>query len=284
MQSYAKRILCLHDLSSVGRCSLSVISPVLTALSLECACLPTALLSTHTGGFGDVAALAAGDFVRRALMHFKREQIRFHAVYSGYLGTPSAADAVELAFLQYDDALKVVDPVCADGGRVYSSISGELLKAIKRIAAMADIITPNITEAKILLARQYELSQMSEREAVELCAALRERYSPRGVVTSVLIDGELFNAIYDDGVTLYPYKGCENSYPGTGDLFAAVLTAAVLRGEPFVDAARRATDIASAAVELTAATHREARYGLALERLIPALVSLSEHFDEQNQQ
>lgn len=285
MQSYAKRILCMHDISAVGRCSMSVINPVITALGEECAMLPTALLSTHTGGFGDVAALSSGDFALRAISHYKRAHVSFDAVYSGYLGTAGAANAVLAAHGLCANALKVVDPVCADNGRVYSSVNGEILMALKQLASGADVITPNVTEAKILLAQRYEFATLTEKQAEDMCAELAEKYCRKGVVTSVLTDSGFCNAVYDeDGCEIVPFEQVKPSYPGTGDMFAALLTAIYVRGDvPFRDAAKYAARTASAAVKVTAALPREPKYGLAIELLMPRLCALKEFLDEHKE-
>lgn len=283
MPLYSAKILCMNDISAVGRCSLSVIDPVLGALGQECCMLPTALLSTHTGGFGDVAALSAGSFCARALQHFKRENINFDMVFSGYLATPAGAAAVESAHAAFPNAKKLVDPVCADNGRVYSSVNGEMLTSLKKLSACADIITPNITEAKILLSERYEFTMLSCAQVTEICARLRERYSPCGAVTGISTEKGWCTALYSpEEIELVPFDRVDCSFPGTGDFFAAIIAALTVRGGvPFAHCVKYASKLTTGAVKQTAAIARQPKYGLAAERLIPRLCEFKEYIDEQ---
>ena len=281
MACYAKRILCLTDLSAVGRCSLSVSAPAITALGAECVMLPTALLSTHTGGFGDVAAMASGGFCGRALEHYAREGVEFDVLYSGWMCTPKAAEAVKHAFLRWPHALKIADPSCADGGKVYSSLSGEMIMELREIAREADVITPNLTEAKLLCAERYDAVDITGQELEALCAELAGSCCRMGVVTGARTERGWFNAVYSGGnMKLIPYEHCEQSYPGTGDLFTSILAALAARGADLMTAATFATKLTTKAVQLTASMDREPRFGLALEELMPELVSLKEYIDE----
>ena len=143
--------LAIHDISGVGKCSLTVALPVLTCCGVETSVLPTAVLSSHTGGLGTPAKLSNPGYGPAALAHYQRLGLRFDCIYSGYLSDPAQAKLVEQAFTLWPGALKVVDPVLGDGGRLYKGLGAEMVPAMYNLCSKADLITPNVTEAALLL-------------------------------------------------------------------------------------------------------------------------------------
>ena len=146
-----KTVLCIHDLPGFGRAGLAVIVPILSALGLQAVALPTAVLSTHTGGLGAPARLSSPGYGPAALAHYRRLGVRFDCIYSGYLSEPGQALLVEQAMEYWPEALKVVDPVMGDHGRLYSGLPGEMVPAMYALCSRADLILPNATEAALLL-------------------------------------------------------------------------------------------------------------------------------------
>ena len=152
MTNAPKTVLAIHDLPGFGRAALSVIVPVLSTLGVQTVALPTAVLSTHTGGLGTPAKLANPGYGPAALEHYHRLGVKFDCIYSGYLADAAQAKLVEQAFELWPRAFKVVDPVLGDGGRLYSGLGADMVPAMSSLCSKADLIVPNVTEASLLLA------------------------------------------------------------------------------------------------------------------------------------
>ena len=146
-----KTVLAIHDLPGFGRAALSVIVPVLSCLGVQAVALPTAVLSSHTGGLGTPAKMSNPGYGPAALAHYHRLGLHFDCIYSGYLSDPAQAKLVEQAFELWPQAFKVVDPVLGDGGRLYKGLGAEMVPAMYNLCSKADLITPNVTEAALLL-------------------------------------------------------------------------------------------------------------------------------------
>ena len=151
MTNAPKTVLAIHDLPGFGRAALSVIVPVLSTLGVQTVALPTAVLSTHTGGLGTPAKLANPGYGPAALEHYHRLDVKFNCIYSGYLADAAQAKLVEQAFELWPRAFKVVDPVLGDGGRLYSGLGADMVPAMYSLCSKADLIVPNVTEAALLL-------------------------------------------------------------------------------------------------------------------------------------
>ena len=146
-----KKVLCIHDLSGVGRCSLAVILPVLSVMGIQPVALPTVMLSTHTGGFGAPARLDGCAYGEAALEHYRELGLSFDCIYTGYLGGEAQAALAEKAFDIWPSAYKVVDPVMGDNGRAYTTVTPAFIDRMRQLCRRADLILPNATEAGLLL-------------------------------------------------------------------------------------------------------------------------------------
>jgi len=228
-------VAAIHDISGVGRCSLSVILPVLSAMGVQACPVPTAVLSTHTGGFGDVVLRDLTDYMQQALTHYKSLGFLFDCVYSGFLSSVGQIDRCLEFFAAYPDAFLVVDPVMGDHGKPYRTCTQEIRARMVELVEKADVITPNLTEVCMLLNKDYDHAPLSVTEARSILARLGEK-GPRFVaVTSVrLSDGAFANIGYDRERGAYWRVDCEYvpvTYPGTGDIFASVATGSLDRRE-----------------------------------------------------
>lgn len=267
-------VLCIQDLSCVGRCSLAVVLPALAAMGVQPCPLPTALLSAHMA-FESPAVTDESDFIARALSHYDSLGLRFSCVYSGYLADAGQIGLVQRAFRQSPDALKLVDPVMADHGRPYASMTPPLREAIAQLCRQADIIVPNATEALLLLGEDPAEHAWSEGEMHRRMAALMQQYPllRAAVVTGVQhADGRFGNLCCHEGqICFLPYCVVPQSYPGTGDLFAAVFTGALLQGQNVENACRISADFVALAVRETAETGGDTRFGVRFEPLLGRL-------------
>ena len=276
MYRQSARVAAIHDLSGVGRCSLSVILPTMSAQGIQVCPVPTAILSAHTGGFGDVVLRDLTDYIPSALEHYKRLEYKFDCVYSGFLASTEQIDHCLEFFEYYKDSLKVVDPVMADNGKPYKTCTPELRSRMGELAAIADIITPNITEAAMLLKENPLQPDISMQQIKSYLVRLSELGPGIVVITSVFSDGRTYNVGYDREHSRFwriPYNLISAHYPGTGDVFASVLTGSILRGDSLPLAMNRATAFLELAIKTTYSYSTEAREGIMLENCLDFLIS-----------
>jgi pyridoxine kinase len=269
-----KKVAAIHDLSGFGRCSLTVILPVLSAMGLQACPVPTAVLPTHTGGFGEVKMQDLTAFMPVCLEKYRELGLDFDAVYSGFLASSEQIDHC-LGFMEsFPASLKVVDPVMGDHGRVYKTYTPELCARMSELAAAADVITPNLTEAAILLGEDYQRRLTPDR-ARDWLARL-QKFAPAVVITGVELSdsGEIINlGASGSGFWRADCDYVPEHYPGTGDLFAAVLTGGLLRGDDLPVAMSRATGFTEAAVKATFERKTPPRNGVIFEEILPLLIS-----------
>jgi pyridoxine kinase len=269
--SEPKKILCIHDLSGVGRCSLAVILPVLTTMGIQPVALPTVLLSTHTGGFGAPARLDGADYCAAALEHYHALGLTFDCIYSGYLGGEAQVALVEQAFALWPEARKVVDPVMGDDGRAYATVTPALIDRIRALCRAADLILPNHTEAHLLLQKPYpEDARDVSPEAAQALADELSALAPSVVITGVPMGK--FIGCAGGGKDRFVLKKLhlDRSFPGTGDLYGAILCGSMMRGNALSAAADAAAEFVSLAIQNTPRT-ADTRFGVWFEPLLPRL-------------
>ena len=268
------RVAAVHDLSGFGRCSLTIVMPALSAMGVQCCPVPTALLSTHTGGFGENTFLDLTDQMGPVIDHWRGLGLAFDAVYTGFMGSrDQMALTGELIRAFRGGGVAVVDPVMGDHGRPYRTYTPAMCRAMGELAELADVIVPNRTEAALLLGEDYEslrldreadcrrwvrqLSLGGRRSVVLTGAALAE-----GTLGAVCFDRDAGQVSY----AFAPYVDCR--YHGTGDLFASVLTGALVRGRGLAEAARLAAAFVSRCVAATWAQGLPEREGVDFEPLL----------------
>ncbi len=277
MEKRPSRVAAIHDLSGFGRCSVAVILPVLSAMGIQVSPVLTAVLSTHTGGFGEVVFRDLTDYIKPTLEHYKSLNIDFEAVYSGFLGSVEQVDSCLEFFKSYPKSLKLVDPVMGDNGKAYKTCDANLQKRMKELVAVADVITPNMTEAAMLLGESYKTEPLTITEARSLLLKLHGLGPKKIVVTGAeLASGVLANIGYDSEHGSFWYSPCEYipvHYPGCGDIFASVLLGAMLSGASLPIAMGRATDFAELCVKTTFSYGSDTREGVMLESVLGNLIT-----------
>ena len=261
----------------MGRCSLTVALPILSACGIHASALPTALLSTHTGEFTGYTCLDLTDEMRGIAGHFDTLPLRFDGVYSGFLGSFEQIGLVGGVIERYraDGGLVLVDPVMADQGQLYATYTREMAGEMGRLCRLADVIVPNLTEACILLDAPYE-PDPDEAAVKRILEGLATRFGcGQVIVTGVKRDG-LFGAAgfcAKDGT--FSYAGAEHLkqvFYGTGDVFASALMGAMLCGKDTAGAARIAVDFTHEAMLHTLENGLPLRYGAAFEQALPGLM------------
>ena len=298
MKQYPPRIAAIHDLSCFGRCALTVVIPTLSVMGYQTVPIPTALLSTHTGGFDDLHFCDLTSHMEAILAHLRRLGVTFRAVYTGFLGSAAQIDTVSHFLDTFgpipDESgqtpLVLIDPVMGDDGVLYSTYTDELVEGMRHLSARAQLLTPNLTEACFLTDTPYRnTAEMTEAEATDFLTALLQKLSALTagdiVITGAhLPNGMLCNAGRERNGRLFtvcrPHVG--HAYPGTGEIFASVLLGALLDGASFSDACARAADFVSTVIEGSSKIDEPIRNGVALESYLH-LLATQENTDKQRE-
>ena len=271
------RVAAIHDLSCFGRCSLTIALPVLSAMGCQCCPLPTALLSAHTGFTGS-SFLDLTEEMQRIADHWARIGVRFDGIYSGFLGSAAQIGTVQQFITRFrGTGLVVIDPVLGDHGQAYRTCTPELCNGMRRLAESADIITPNLTEASLLLEQPYETIQ-----AIDPAETVR-RLSLEGRRSVVLTgystgDGQTGALCFDraDGsIQAVQVQRVPRDFSGTGDLFTSVLTGAMVKGIPLIQAARTAADFVQSCAARTLAAGNTDGEGVDFEPLLGTLTNVN---------
>ena len=269
------RVAAVHDLSCFGRCSLTIVMPTLSAMGLQCCPVPTAILSTHTGGFTGNTFLDLSDEMTAITAHWQSLKLGFDGIYTGFLGSRRQIGLTEsfIRTFRRDNTVVVVDPVMGDNGKPYRTYTTEMCQGVKELSRLADVVVPNRTEAAILLERNYDEVTL-ERE--EDCRRWAEELSLKGrrsvVLTGVTLEPGRIGAVCFDRAAgrteMVAAPRVEGSFHGTGDLFASVLTGALVRGMDLSAAASLAADFTARCAERTAAQNYPTREGVDFEPLL----------------
>ena len=266
-----KKILTVQDISCVGQCSLTVALPILSAAGMETCILPSAVLSTHTAGFSGYTVRDLTADIPAIAAHWKKENIRFEAVYTGYLGSTEQIGYVQNIFdsLLAEGGVTIVDPAMADNGKLYPAFDAAYVEAMKGLSFGADIILPNITEACFLTGMEYR-EDYDEAYITALLDSLSEAGAKTVVLTGVgYAPGRTGVVVREQGQTRYYEhrkiaKGCH----GTGDVYAAAFVGALLNGKRAFDAAVLAADYTVRCIELTQGDPAH-WYGVKFELALP---------------
>lgn len=274
------RVAAVHDLSGFGRCSLTVAIPILSAMGVQCCPLPTAFLSTHTGDFEGYTFLDLTDEMEKAAAHWKSLGLKFQAVYSGFLGSEHQIEVVERFIRDFrgNDTIIVVDPVMGDGGLVYKTYTPAMCEGMKRLSEKADVITPNLTEAALLLDIPYHRLPHDEQGLREIVEKLSLGGRRSVVLTGFSSAPHLTGALCFDALTGEPstiqVERVDREFYGTGDVFSSVLTGALVKGCSLHDSAAQAADFILACAKLTAKNNLPLREGVDFEPLLGLLTGL----------
>lgn len=271
-----QRILTIQDISCVGQCSLTVALPILSACGLETAILPSAVLSTHTAGFSGFTFRDLTDDMPSVLAHWQKENIKFEAVYTGYLGSEKQIDYVLDIFhgTKSDAALLIVDPAMADNGALYSIFDMNYVHAMKKLCKQADYLLPNITEACFLTDTEYQTEY--DRAYID---TLLEKLIALGCKNVILTgvsykEGTTGVVVYEQGeYQYYEHPFLPNSCHGTGDIYASAFAGALMNGNTSFDAAKIAAEYVLECIRITSELPNH-WYGAAFEPALPKLISM----------
>lgn len=271
-----KRVMTIQDISCLGKCSLTVALPIISAMGVECAIVPTAVLSTHTMFQG----FTFKDLTREMAPianHWQKEQFRFDAIYTGYLGSFEQIQLVSdyIDRFKGEDTTVFIDPVMADHGKLYSGFIPEFADEMAKLCGRADVIVPNLTEACFMTHSEYrpDGDEAYIREILDKLAGLG---AGKVVLTGVCLEkgktgfvgldtatGELFTHAHDK---------INASFHGTGDIFSSTAVGALMRGKTLPEALALAGDYTKECIRVTVENGKRDRYGVDFEQVIPYLV------------
>lgn len=277
MEKIIKKVAAIHDLSGYGRASLTTIIPILSSMKTQVCPVPTAILSTHTGGFEDYSFLDLTSYMQEHIAHWKKLNLKFDCIYSGFLGSSKQVQIVE-DFIDYfgkDAEFVVVDPVMADEGRLYETMDNEMVVQMRNLIQKADIITPNLTEAMYLLGREY--TQDLEIDEIKKILSDLSDMGPRIVIiTSVPEKGENKTSVvaYDSVNNRYwkvTTKYIPASYPGTGDAYTSVVIGSLLQGDSLPIAMERGVYYISQSILASYGFNYPHKEGVLLEKTLDVL-------------
>ena len=281
-----KRIITIQDISCVGKCSLTVALPVISAMGVEAAILPTAVLSTHTMFKGFTFRDLTSD-IEPIMEHWKNENFKFDAIYTGYLGSFEQLDLMHRLIGEFKspETLVIVDPCMADNGKLYPGFTDKFAKAMAKLCSKADIMLPNLTEASYMLGVPFVGSGYDEDYIVDLLKKLASLGAKKVVLKGIEfaenqktlkgVVGKIGIASYDSekGIfSWYFHKKMPQNFHGTGDIFASVVTGAMMRGFTLEQAYALAGDFVAKSIEKTLAHKDHNDYGVDFEAAFPYLM------------
>lgn len=271
-----KKIVTIQDISCVGKCSLTVALPIISAMGIETAILPTAVLSTHTM-FKGFTCKDLTDQIEPITEHWKNEKMEFGAIYTGYLGSFEQIDLMKKMFDDFktDENILFVDPAMADNGKLYPAFDEAFAKHMGTLCAKADIIVPNITEASYMTGTEYK-EDYDEAYVKEMLVKLAELGAKLSVLTGVgFEEGKTGIMGYDrekDEYFHYAHDKYPVSFHGTGDIFSSTYIGAMMNGLDWKEAARIAGDYTAECIRLTLEDADKPWYGVNFEQAIPYLL------------
>ncbi len=277
-RSPVPKVCAIHDLSGFGRTSLTVVIPILSVMGIQVCPMPTAVLSTHTTEFTDFSFCDLAGEMRKFLTHWRKLDLHFDAVYSGFLGSPEQMEVVEetIAHCKTADGIAVIDPVLGDNGKLDPTMTKEMVARMRKLVMHADCITPNHSEVCWLLDEEYT-EYISIQEVKQRLQRLTDLGPRIAIITSAAINTRPnYSSVvaYDREQKRFWRVDCPYIpafYPGTGDTFASVLTGSLLLGDSLPLAMDRAVQFVSVGIRATFG-HSEPRcHGILLERVLETL-------------
>ena len=281
MENIVKKVAAIHDLSGFGRSSLTSIIPILSSMKVQVCPVPTAVLSSHTGGFEGYSFLDLTDYMEQHIAHWKSLNLEFDCIYSGFLGSPKQMKIVAdfIDFFGHKNNLTVVDPVLGDNGKLYGTMNNEMVEEMKKLISKADIITPNFTEVCLLLDKEYV--ENIDEEIVKNYLIKLANMGPKIVIATSVPENETIlnekysNVIaYDKENNVFWKIRCKYipaSYPGTGDCYTSVVIGSLLQGDSLPIAIDRGTQFITQCIRASYGFKYDTREGILLERMLNIL-------------
>jgi pyridoxine kinase len=277
MKNCVPKIAAIHDISGIGRCSMTVILPILSSLGCQVCPLPTALLSNHS----EYREFFFYDFTKHMEEYYnywEKNNAEFDCIYSGFLGSEKQIDIIMDIIERVKvktNSLVVIDPVMGDHGVTYKTYTSEMIEKMNELVTKADIITPNLTEVSILLKEEYSNDDISLESVKSKLRRLSDMGPNIVVITGIKTDlGEHINACYDSKLNKYwkiPFEHIGTRYPGTGDLFTSLLVGYLFNEKNLPQAIQLASKFITEAVKITYSSNAPHPEGVQFEKIMRVL-------------
>ncbi len=272
-----KKVAAVHDISGCGRSSLTAVLPILSAFGIQGCPVPTAVLSTITGYFENYTWTDLTDTIPAYLAHWESLGLSFDSIYTGFLAGETQIDLMKDMIHRFPTPLVLVDPVFGDDGELYSTFDRSFVEKMKELVKVADVITPNLTEAAMLLGNEVP-ETLSHDDAYRYLRALCAQGPKSAVITGIPGGDHIHTACWDGARDEYTYLSMPRlagRYPGTGDIFASVLLGFLLSGESLRESGKKATQFVTECIQTAIRTKEPVRDGLPFEFLLSKLTEVS---------
>lgn len=269
-----KKVVVINDISGIGRCSLTAAIPILSCLGIQSVPAPTAILSNQTG-FDKFTFFDFTDFLSNYLNNWVEEGRKFDAIYTGFLGSHKQIKVIIDFIKKNKNAFIITDPVMGDNGVVYKTYNEEICDGMKSLVKLSDLITPNLTEACILLGIDLNINKYSLKDIKNIAKELTNLGPTKVVITGVLFENKVFNLLYckeDNSCFMYGSEKLGGSFSGTGDIFVSSYVGYILSGIDDKSAIKYSTDFIAESIKDTIKFNGDPREGICFEKQIHKLI------------
>ena len=271
-----KKIVAIHDLSGIGRCSLTVAIPILSALKVQCCPFPTAILSSQTG-YPEYTFLDLTNEMNKQSKVWENLKVNFDCIYSGFLGSESQVEIVSNFIKENKNAFIVVDPVMGDDGVMYPIFSEEMRIKIKNLVKIANLTTPNLTEACFLTNRDYTKKDYTKDELIQIAKDISNLGPNKVVITGIICDDNILNLSYDKDLNEFFFNSIKynnKSYSGTGDIFTSILCGMLNNNYELKSSVHTASNFIYKTIKYTSKFNTDRNDGVMFEMFLNDLTSL----------
>lgn len=271
-----KKVAAINDMSGIGKCSLTVAIPILSALKTQCCPYPTAILSSQTS-YPKFTYLDLTSQMKEYAKTWKELHMSFDTIYSGFLGSIDQIDLVCDFIKDNKNAYVIVDPVMGDCGDYYQTFDDKIAQKIKNLVKMSNLVTPNLTEACLLTNNQYHTKYKLD-DALNLAKEISTLGPEKVIITGILIDDKIINLGYDkdnDESFSYVLDYNNKSYSGTGDIFTSIITGLITNGHNFKNSIKIASDFIFKCIKYTSNYDINPNDGVFFELFLNELTSLN---------
>ena len=269
-----KKVAAIHDLSGIGRCSLTAAIPILSALKVQCCPFPTAILSNQTG-FSQYSFLDLTNEMPKFKNIWEQLNIKFDCIYTGFLGSKNQIDIISNFIDSNKNSLVVVDPVMGDDYKVYPIFDNEMCHKIKNLVKKADLVTPNLTEALILINESLEQIDLSEKKLIEIAKKISDIGPDKVIITGIKKEDKIYNLSFDRSSNEIYFTSSQFnniSYSGTGDIFTSIIVGMILNGSPLKDSMIKANNFISNSISYTSKFNLDRNEGIMFEMFLSELI------------
>ncbi|GAB6170489.1 pyridoxamine kinase [Clostridium carnis] len=274
MDGIIKKVAAVHDISGIGRCSLTAAIPILSVLGVQCCPYPTAVLSSQTG-FEGFSFLDLSNEMEKYKKSWKDLNIKFDCIYSGFLGSEKQIEILKEFIKSQKESLIIIDPVMGDNGILYDTYTYSMCSKIKELVSLAYLVTPNLTEACILTNREYSDKIINIRDLKDIAKDICKLGAKKVIITGIIKDNEIWNVAYDSKENEYNIVKCKynnKSYSGTGDVFTSIICGLTLKGYSLNYSVKKATDFIYKAIEFSIKYDGNPKEGIMFEGVLRELL------------